>query len=177
MLLLRSGRSVWEEGYVDWAIGMVTIVGIVVTIVAFLVGWVLINRRRARMRELAAQAGEWKEVTSPQDTFRYGMGMARRKSVRLSGNQIPVHVSPDGTLESAWEGWILDRSQGGLRLRVPEPIPVGVVLRVRCLNEPENLPWVEVQVKHTREKDQTWEIGCEFLAEPPGDVLQSFGVR
>jgi hypothetical protein len=177
MLLLRSGRSVWEEGYVDWAIGIVTIVGIVVTIVAFIVGWILINRRRARLRELAAQASEWKEVASPQDTFRYGMGMARRKSVRLSGNQIPVHISPDGTLQSAWEGWILDRSHGGLRLRVPEPIPVGVVLRVRCINAPENLPWAEVQVKHTREKDQTWEIGCEFLGEPPGDVLQSFGVR
>ena|SRR5207302_9685483 len=177
MLLLRSGRSVWEEGFVDWAIGMATIVGIVVTIVAFLFGWFLINRRRARLRKLAAQAGDWKNEASPQDTFHYGMGMARRKSVRQSGNQIPVKVSPDGTLESAWEGWIVDRSQGGLRLRVPEAIPVGVVLRVRCLTGSEGLPWAEVQVKNTREKDQAWEIGCQFLNDLPSDVLQSFGVR
>jgi len=177
MLLLRTGRTVWEEGFADWATGMVTIVGVVVALVAFVFGWILINRRRARLRELAAQAGEWKEVASPEDAFRYGMGMARRKSVRLSGNQIPVHVSPDGTLASAWEGWILDRSQGGLRLRVPEAIPIGVVLRVRCLNASEGLPWVEVQVKNSREKDGQWEIGCQFLSEPPRDVLQSFGLR
>ena len=54
MLLLRSGRSVWEEGFIDWAIGMAIIVGVAVAIVAFLFGWILINRRRARLRELAA---------------------------------------------------------------------------------------------------------------------------
>ena len=177
MLLLRSGRSVWEEGVIDWAIGMAIIVGVVVAIVAFLFGWILINRRRARLRELATQAGEWKQVASPEDAFRYGMGMARRKSVRLSGNQIPVHVSPDGTVESAWEGWIIDRSQGGLRLRVPESIPVGVVLRVRCLNVSKTSPWVEVQVKNFREKQDYWELGCQFLADPPNDVLRSFGVK
>jgi hypothetical protein len=176
MLLLR-GRSVWEEGLIDWAIGLAIIVGVIVAIVAFIVGWILINRRRARLRELAAQAGEWKEVASPEDAFRYGMGMARRKSVRISGNQIPVQVSPDGTVESAWEGWILDRSEGGLRLRVPEAIPVGVVLRVRCLIGSEGLPWVEVQVKNCREKEQHWEIGCQFLTEPPSDVLRSFGLK
>jgi len=175
MLLLRSGRSVWEEGFIDWAIGMAIIVGMVVAIVAFLFGWILINRRRARLRKLAAQTGEWKEVASPEDAFRYGMGMARRKSVRLSGNHIPVYVSPDGSIEAPWEGWILDRSQGGLRLRVPEPIPVGVVLRVRCLNAPENLPWAEVQVKNAREKQESWEVGCQFLTDPPNDVLRSFG--
>jgi hypothetical protein len=177
MLLLRSGRSVWEEGFVDWAIGMAMIVGLVVALVAFIFGWLFINRRRARLRQLAGHSGELKEVTSPEDAFRYGMGMARRKSVRLSGNQIPVHVSPDGTLESAWEGWILDRSQGGLRLQVPEPIPIGVVLHVRCLTGSEGLPWAEMQVKHTHEKDQAWEIGCQFLNDPPREVLQSFGVK
>ena len=64
MLLLR-GRSVWEEGLIDWAIGLAIIVGVVVALVAFIVGWILINRRRARLRKLAAQAGEWKEVASP----------------------------------------------------------------------------------------------------------------
>jgi hypothetical protein len=175
MLVLQSGRNVWEEGYADWAIGMATIVGLVVAIVAFLVGWFLIHRRRARLRQLADQSREWKEEASPEDTFRYGMGMARRKSVRLSGNQIPVQVSPDGRIESAWEGWIVDRSQGGLRLRLPEPIPVGVVLRVRCLIGAESLPWVEVEVKSCLEKNESWELGCQFLTDPPQEVLRSFG--
>jgi hypothetical protein len=176
MMVLRSSRSLWEESYIDWAIGMAIIVGVVVAIVAFLVGWVLIHRRRARLRQLADETRQWKEETSPEDAFRYGMGMARRKHVRLSGNQIPVHVSPDGRVESAWEGWIVDRSTGGLRLRIPESIPVGVVLRVRCLSGAEGLPWVDVQVKSCRAKQESWEVGCQFLAEPPKEVLRSFGL-
>ena len=174
-MLLRSGRNVWEEGFADWAIGMAIIVGVSVALVAFLVGWFVINRRRARRRLLAARTGEWKDEMMPEDAFRYGMGMARRRSVRLSGNQIPVHVSPDGSIEAPWEGWIVDRSQGGLRLRVPEPIPIGVVLRVRCLNASENLPWAEMQVKNAREKQEHWEVGCQFLTDPPMDVLRSLG--
>jgi hypothetical protein len=174
-MLLRSGRSFWDEVFVDWAIGMAIIVGVIVALVAFLIGWFLFNRRRARRRMLAARTGEWKEEATPEDAFRYGMGMARRKSVRLSGNQIPVQVSPDGSIETPWEGWIVDRSQGGLRLRVPEPIPVGVVLRVRCLNAPENLPWAEVQITNVRDKQEYWEVGCQFLTDPPKDVLRSFG--
>jgi hypothetical protein len=177
MLVLRSGRSVWDDSFVDWAVGMAIIVGVIVALVAFVAGWFIINRRRARRRLLAARTGEWKEETTPADAFRYGMGMARRKSVRLSGNQIPVHVSTDASTEAAWEGWILDRSQGGLRLKIPEPIPIGVVLRVRRLNAPESLPWVEVEVKNTRQKQEHWEVGCQFLTDPPKDVLQSFGAE
>lgn len=167
--------SMWDKWDSELAWGLAGIVGVIVAMVAFIVGWFLINRRRARLREQAAQAGEWKDQASPQDSFRYGMGMARRKSVRLSGNQIPVQVCPDGSIESPYEGWIVDRSQGGLRLRVPEPFPVGVVLRVRCLNASESLPWVEVQVKNSRDKQTYWEVGCQFLNNPDNDVLRSFG--
>src|SRR5260370_10108475 len=167
--------SVWDKWDSELAWGIAGIVGVVVAIVAFMGGWFLINRRRARLRELAAQAGEWKDSASPQDSFRYGMGMARRKSVRLSGNQIPVQVCPDGSVESTYEGWIVDRSQGGLRLRGPEPFPGAVVLRVHCLNAPESLPCVEEQVKNSRDKQSYWEVCYQFLNNPGNDVLRSFG--
>ncbi len=84
---MRNLTGEWDR---DWAIGMAVIVGVVVAVGAFGMGWILINRRRARLRELAAQAGDWKDQPSPQEAFRYGLGMARRKSVRLSGNQVPI---------------------------------------------------------------------------------------
>jgi hypothetical protein len=174
MILLRSDRGLWRELDAEYAIGMVTIVGIVVAIVAFVVGWILINRRRARLRELAAQAGEWKEQASPDDAFRYGMGMARRKSVRMSGNQVPVFVIPNGIPGPPWEGWVVDRSQGGLRLRVPQPLQIGARLRVRVMTS-DTLPWSEVEVKNTRERQEQWEVGCQFLVDPSPDVLRSFG--
>ncbi len=166
--------SGWDS---ELALAMATIVGIVVAIVAFVVGWFLINRRRARLRELARQAGEWKDKASPQDSFRYGMGMARRKSVRLSGNQIPVLVTFDGSADSPWDGWVLDRSQGGLRLKVPQSVEIGCILRVRTLQGASSLPWAEVQVKNAREKQESWELGCQFVGEPSPEVLRSFGSK
>src|SRR5260370_42429384 len=96
--------TMWDKWDSELAWGIAGIVGVLVAMVAFIVGWFLINRRRARLRELAAQAGEWKDSASPQDSFRYGMGMARRNAVRLSGNQIPVQVGPDGSVESTSAG-------------------------------------------------------------------------
>jgi hypothetical protein len=171
---MRNLTGKWDA---DWAIGMAIIVGVVVAIVAFVFGWILINRRRARLRELAAQAGDWKDRPSPQDAFRYGLGMARRKSVRLSGNQVPVSVTFDGNTESPWDGWVIDRSHGGLRLKVPRPIQVGMILRVRSLQAPTAFPWMEVQVKNARDKSEFWEIGCQFLSEPPEEILKSFGSK
>jgi hypothetical protein len=159
----------------ELAWGIVTIVGVAVAAIAFVVGWFIIHRRKARLRALAAQAGEWQDRTSPQDAFRYGMGMARRKSVRLSGNQIPVLVAAEQNTDATWDAWVLDRSQGGLRLRVPQAIPVGAVIRVRTLQASTSLPWVEVQVKNVREKEESWEVGCQFLNDPSPDVLRSFG--
>jgi hypothetical protein len=171
---MRNIRGEWDA---DWAIAMAIVVGIIVAIVAFIIGWILINRRRARLRELAAQAREWKDQPSPQDSFRYGLGMARRKSVRLSGNQVPVAVTLDGNKESSWDGWVIDRSHGGLRLRVSQPFQVGAILRVRALQAPNTIPWMGVEVKNAREKSEFWEIGCQFLSEPPEEVLKSFGSK
>ncbi len=162
----------WDSELV-W--GIAAIVGVVVAIGAFIFGWILIHRRKARLKALAAQAGEWGDQAGPQDAFRYGMGMARRKSVRLSGNQIPILVASDKNAEEPWDGWILDRSQGGLRLKVPQAIQVGAILRVRTVQSSNSLPWVEVQVKNAREKAESWEVGCQFLNDPSPDVLRSFG--
>jgi hypothetical protein len=177
MLTRFTLGSAWEGWDPELAWGIAGIVGVVVAVAAFVLGWFLIHRRRARLRELAAQAGEWKDKASPQDTFRYGMGMARRKSVRQSGNQIPVLVTFDGNPDSPWDGWIMDRSQGGLRLRVPQSAKIGSILQVRSIHASDSLPWVDVEVKNVREKPESWEVGCQFLSEPPGEVLRSFGSR
>jgi hypothetical protein len=161
--------------YSELVWGIAAIVGVVVAVAAFVMGWVLIHRRKARLRALAAQAGNWNDPSSPQDSFRYGMGMARRKSVRLSGNQIPVSVASEKNPDAPWDGWVLDRSQGGLRLRIPQAIQVGAILRVRTIQASDSMPWVELQVKNARAKAESWEVGCQFLKDPPPDVLRSFG--
>jgi hypothetical protein len=71
--------------------------------------------------------------------------------------------------------WIMDRSMGGLGLSVDEPIEEGTFLRVRRAAAPTDVPWVEVQVKSVRIKENTWELGCQFTRSLTWDVLMQFG--
>jgi hypothetical protein len=158
-----------------WVIWTASAVGLGFALFVFWLGWTLLNRRRIRLQKLAGAPRDWKEETDPQDAFRYGLGMARRRSVRLSGNRIPVLVCLDDSKKDPLEGWVVNRSQGGLRLAMPRALPIGTIMQVRAMTVSDEMPWVRVEIKNCREKDETWELGCQFLTDPPPDVLASFG--
>ena len=158
-----------------WIFWTAVVVGVGIAILVFWFGWTLLIRRRTRLKELAGNPLQWKEDASPQDTFRYGLGMARRRSVRLSGNRIPVLISFDEAKKEPLEGWIVNRSQGGLRLALAQALPIGTVMEVRAVTAREEIPWVQVEIKNCREKDGIWELGCQFVAKPSPAVLASFG--
>ena len=40
---------------------------------------------------------------------------------------------------------------------------------------PPEVPWVDVQVKSVRIKENTWELGCQFTRSLTWDVLMQFG--
>jgi len=86
-----------------------------------------------------------------------------------------VLVSTDTHTDKPWEGFIVNRSEGGLRLTTSQEVPVGAVLRVRAINSRESLPWAEVEVKNSRQQPGHWELGCQFISLPPPEVLKSFG--
>ena len=71
--------------------------------------------------------------------------------------------------------WIMDRSIGGLGLSVDQPLETGTVLRVRRATAPTDVPWVDIQVKSVRTKENTWEVGCQFTRSHSVDVLLQFG--
>jgi hypothetical protein len=151
-------------------------VGVGFAMLVFWLGWTVLNRRRReRLQKLAGTPRDWKEDASPQDAFQYGLGMARRRSVRLSGNHIPVFVSLNDANKVILEGWVVNRSQGGVRLALAQALPIGTTVQVRAMTVSDQMPWVPVEIKNCREKDDTWELGCQFTTDPPSDVLASFG--
>jgi hypothetical protein len=98
-----------------------------------------------------------------------------RRSWPRRKRALQVVLQDTGGEEDPFPAWVMDRSLGGLGLSVDQPLEEGTMLRVRRLNAPADVPWVEIQVKSVRIKESTWEIGCQFTRSLTFDVLMQFG--
>jgi hypothetical protein len=99
----------------------------------------------------------------------------KRRALRRKGQPVPVlvtHFEKPGLEEV---GWVMDRSQGGLRLIFTRSLPAGDELSVRAENASDDMPWVALRVKHCRQSGKRWIIGCEFVDALPWSVLLLFG--
>lgn len=113
--------------------------------------------------------------TPQPDPFVHGSASERRASLRRGGNPVAVLISDAETKLPPFQGWVLDRSMGGLCLSVDQAVPTGTVLSVRAANAPPNVSWVQVEVKNCRQEGSAWELGCQFLRTPTWGVLLLFG--
>lgn len=87
----------------------------------------------------------------------------RRAAVRLAGTSGRASVRTD--LAPPAEARVLDRSPGGLRLRVGRPLVIGTVVEVRLTGDRR---WYPAQVRYCRPAPVGCIAGCEFAAERPG---------
>lgn len=99
----------------------------------------------------------------------------RRQSVRRTGNPVKVLIESECVSGTTVEGWVLDRSMGGLGLLVPHEFPVGARLSVRPANGKDVFTAVEMEVKNQREKDRGTIIGCQFTKQLQWGQLLMFG--
>jgi len=88
----------------------------------------------------------------------------------------PVEVLlDDGSGAEAANGWVVDRSLGGVGLVADAPVAVGAVLKVRARAATEATPWVEVTVRTCKRDGTQYELGCQFRRTPDWSVLLQFG--
>lgn len=99
----------------------------------------------------------------------------RRSTPRRKGNPISVHVTDGEETGDPFQGWVVDRSAGGLRLLVDEAIPAGTLLKVRPTKAHAAFPWVAVKVKSCYPERKSWNLGCQFLEKLSWEDLQLFG--
>jgi hypothetical protein len=99
----------------------------------------------------------------------------RRVAPRRSGNLVPVLLSDAQALAEPFEGWVLDRSPGGLGLLVDEAVIVGSILSVRPAKSPPRFRWLQVEVKSCRPHQNSWSLGCQFLQRISWNDLRLFG--
>jgi hypothetical protein len=99
----------------------------------------------------------------------------RRSSVRREGNLIAVLLSDARSRARPQQGWVLDRSTGGLRIASRTGLPEGAVLSVRTAEAPDTVPWLRIEVKSCVPVSDYYQLGCRFLETPPWNVLLLFG--
>jgi hypothetical protein len=73
------------------------------------------------------------------------------------------------------EGWVVDRSRGGLCLSLPGPVAVGAVLDVQSTQYADAASWAPVEVLHLKPDGERWLVGCRFLRDLPWCDLLLFG--
>jgi hypothetical protein len=116
-----------------------------------------------------------KDMPPQPDPFVYGSATEKRTSLRRSGKAIKVLISDAEAVATPVEGWVMDRSMGGLGLTVRKEIKEETILSVRSVDAPSNTPWVQVEVKRSIPKDGGWELGCQYVRTPSWSVLLLFG--
>jgi hypothetical protein len=114
-------------------------------------------------------------VPSRNEPLLYGSASERREWSRRKGGRVKVRLAGGGAQEQVCAAWIIDRSTGGLCLRVPARLEAGAVVSVRPVHAPERMSWVRVEVRSCRECPDGWEVGCRFVRRPSWDVMLHFG--
>jgi hypothetical protein len=102
-------------------------------------------------------------------------GSELRTDFRRPGNPVLVLVADADDQRTPWNAWVIDRSRRGLRLAVEKPLIVGHHYTVRPAKAPATTPWTALEVRHSAEVDDHWEVGCRFLQPPSVAVLMLYG--
>jgi hypothetical protein len=90
----------------------------------------------------------------------------RRTAVRFDGGPRRVSVRAGDAGRARAE--VVDRSVGGLKLRVARPHAVGSALTVRLPCGGGRTVWYAAAVRYCRRSGDGWEVGCEFQGARPG---------
>jgi hypothetical protein len=156
-----------------WA---VPFIGVVAAGLTFLVGRAVFNGLKARAgRGSPDRARAAAPAGGSSDPFVFGSNSERRGAARREGNTVEVILATPGDGAEPLQGWVVDRSVGGLGLRTDVPVPVGAVFNVRPRNSTSIIPWTQLEVKTCRQEGAAWEVGCQFVRTPPWSVLLLFG--
>ncbi|MCS7020447.1 MAG: PilZ domain-containing protein [Gemmataceae bacterium] len=171
----------WQPGWERYLVATAVGVGVTVAVLAIYWWW-----RRPSATERLAQAAEeaatkrlrpdQAEIEAALEWAPRQMALAeRRASIRRSGAVVRVTVASPLFTHGITDGFVLDRSTGGLCIALTSEVPRGVVLKVRAAHAPDTVDYVNVIVRNCRRQDGYFEVGCEFEQTPPWNVLLLFG--
>jgi hypothetical protein len=133
--------------------------------------------RRQRRQAAIVGSSQKDEPTPGEDAWLSPSKRAdeRRRSIRRTGVPTAVQIIDPKKPKRVIEGFVLDRSSGGIRLAAEKPFPTGSTLQVRPSHAPDESPWVIIIIRSCREVGDYFELGCQFHEELPWNLLLMFG--
>jgi hypothetical protein len=159
--------SLFDFRTMHWQTWIVPLAGLLCVGLTLVAGHVFLRLRRLTPQDQESQ--------SCADPFDNGSARERRISARRAGKTVKVLISNSTAQGEPEEGVVVNRSLGGLCLELRREIPEDSVLSVRPALVSSDAPWVQVQVKHCKPRnDGAWEIGCQFVRTPSWAVLLTF---
>lgn len=144
-------------------------VGLAIGFAALFVGQHLFRRPR---EEAAGDVVIDRELFDP---FVHGTRDEKRRAGRRRGKYLEIEMSDPDNDHALCQGWVLDRSLGGLRLMGDRDWPPGKILGIRVRDKANCMPWLEIQVRHCKPTTHGWELGCQFVHQPTWNMLLLFG--
>ena len=152
----------------DWEQWGIAGAGVAVAGLAFVVGRRMLTGRPAAPLPQETQ-------TPAHDPFESGSTSEKRVAARRKGATLEVLIADEQQSQPPHEGWVVDRSLGGLCLASKSERKPATFLKVRPKNAETVVPWVEVEVRSCKLEDGVWQLGCQFRKSPPYSVLLLFG--
>jgi hypothetical protein len=99
----------------------------------------------------------------------------RRGAARRPGKTVKVWITDADQTAEPFQGWIRDRSMGGLNIAVFRPVEINTIVSVRSVDADNVTPWIQLQVKRcSAPSEGRWELGCQFVRTPSYSQLLSF---
>jgi hypothetical protein len=148
----------------------VLLVGLGTAGLAFVVGWTTLRRRKPATTAAAADP-----LAPERDPFLSGPANDRRAASRRGGHPVTVVLSDPEEKAAPLQGWVVDRSVGGLCLMVSQPVPLGSWWKVRPADGPRTALPISVEVKTCVSAGAEWKLNCRFEKTPSYAVLLMFG--
>lgn len=173
---MLDAAKAWASGHLPVAVGGC----VALLVLAFLALNALTARRRreldpTKLAAAGASAATAEKALSwapPEQSY-----ADRRGAVRREGQPVRVLLAAATFRNGAGDGYVIDRSTGGLKLATQAAVPPGSTLQVRAIDAPDTVGFVTLIVRSCRKNNAQdyFELGCEFEQTPPWNVLLLFG--
>jgi hypothetical protein len=102
-------------------------------------------------------------------------GSERRTAPRRKGNPVPVKLSDPTSNTEPLDGWVVDRSSGGVRILTDQSFKPGAQLTIRPAKSHAGFPWIKIEVRSCSPERGSFSLGCMFQQKPSWAELQGFG--
>jgi len=172
--LFDSAQS-WVSANLPFAVGG----GVAVAVLTFLFMSTALRRRRGLNPARFATANSGASAVTGEKALSWepvGQSYAdRRGAVRREGQPVRVVLAATTFRNGVCDGYVVDRSTGGLKIATQVGVAPGSTLQVRAADAPDTVGFVTLLVRSCRKADEHYELGCEFEKTPPWNVLLLFG--